>query len=74
MAELKVIAIGNSVGMILPREIASKLGVEKGDTVYTTELQDGIKLSVHDPDLEAQMVVAREMMRKWRNVLHELAK
>ena len=74
MAELKVIPVGNSLGVILPREVAVKLGVQKGDTLYTTDLQDGLKLSVHDPDIEAQMVVARELMKKWRNVLHQLAK
>ncbi len=74
MAELKVISIGNSVGLILPREMTVKLGVQKGDTLYTTEVQDGLKLSVHDPNLEAQMAVARELMKKWRSVLHELAK
>ena len=74
MAELKVIAVGNSLGVILPREIAAKLGVQKGSSLYTTELQDGIQLSAHDPDLEAQMVVAHQLMKKWYNVLHELAK
>jgi putative addiction module antidote len=72
--ELKVISVGNSLGVILPREMAAKLGVQKGDSLYTTPTQDGVKLSVHDPDMEAQLVVARELMKKWRNVLHELAK
>ena len=74
MAEMKVIAVGNSVGVILPRDVLARLGVQKGDTLYTTEMQDGLKLSAHSPDLEAQMVVARELMKKWRNVLRELAK
>ena len=72
--ELKVISVGNSLGVILPREMATKLGVQKGDSLYTTPTQDGVKLTVHDPDLETQLVVARELMKKWRNVLHELAK
>ena len=54
--------------------MAVKLGVRKGDTLYTTETQDGTNLSVHNPDLEAQMAVARELMKKWRNILHQLAK
>jgi putative addiction module antidote len=72
--ELKVISVGNSLGVILPKEMVAKLGVQKGDSLYTTPIQDGVKLSVHDPDLETQLVVARELMKKWRNVLHELAK
>ncbi len=74
MAALKLTSIGNSVGVILPKELLVKLGVQKGDTVYAVEVPDGVKLSVSDPDYEAQMEVARRLMHKWRNVLRELAK
>ncbi|MBV9749840.1 MAG: transcriptional regulator [Acetobacteraceae bacterium] len=74
MAALKLTSIGNSVGVILPKELLVKLGVQKGDTLYAVETPDGVKLSVSDPDYEAQMEVARRLMHKWRNVLHELAK
>ena len=74
MAALKLTSIGNSVGVILPKELLVKLGVQKGDTLYAVETPDGVKLSVSDPDYEAQMEVARRLMHKWRNVLRELAK
>ncbi len=74
MAEMKVIAIGNSVGVILPRELLAKLGVQKGDTLFATDVPDGVQLSVRNVDVEAQMEVARDLMRKWRNVLRELAR
>ena len=74
MAELKLTGIGNSVGVIIPKELLAKLGVQKGDTLFATETPDGLKLSVRDADFEAQMEVARGLMHKWRNVLHELAK
>lgn len=74
MAALKLTSIGNSVGVILPKEMLVKLGVQKGDTMYAVEMPDGVKLSVSDPDYEAQMEVARRLMHKWRNVLRELAK
>ena len=74
MAALKLTSIGNSVGVILPKELLVKLGVQKGDTLFTVETPDGLKLSVSDPDHEAQMEVARQLMHKWRNVLRELAK
>ena len=74
MAELKLTSIGNSVGVILPKELLTKLGVQKGDTLYATDTPDGFKLSVRDADFEAHMEVARALMHKWRNVLHELAK
>ena len=74
MTALKLTSIGNSVGVILPKDLLVKLGVQKGDTLYAVETPDGLKLSVSDPDYEAQMEVARRLMHKWRNVLHELAK
>ncbi len=74
MSALKLTQIGNSVGVILPKELLARLGVTKGDTLYTIDAPDGIKLTVSDPDFEAQMEVARGMMKKWRNVLRELAK
>ncbi len=74
MAALKLTSIGNSVGVILPKELLVKLGVQKGDTLFAVETPEGVRLSVSDPDYEAQMVVARRLMKKWRNVLAELAK
>lgn len=74
MAVLKLTAIGNSVGVILPKELLTKLGVGKGDTLHAIETEDGIRLTTADPDFEAQMEVARGLMKKWHNVLRELAK
>ncbi len=74
MTVLKLTQIGNSVGMILPKELLGKLGVGKGDTFYAVEQPDGIRLTTADPDFEAQMEVARRMMRERRAVLRELAK
>jgi putative addiction module antidote len=74
MNALKLTQIGYSVGVILPRELLSKLGVGKGDTIYAIDQPDGVRLTTADPDFEAQMEVARKVMKKWRNVLRELAK
>lgn len=74
MAALKLTSIGNSVGVILPKELLVKLGVQKGDTLFAVETPDGLRLSVSDPDYEAQMEVARRIMKKRRAVLRELAK
>ncbi len=74
MAELKLTAIGNSVGVIIPRDTLARLGLGKGDTVHAIETPDGLRLTTTDPDFEAQMQVARDQMKKWRNVLRELAK
>ena len=74
MTALKVTGVGDSIGVILPKELLLKLGVEKGDTLYAVETPDGVTLTTVDPDFETQLTEARRLMNQWRNVLRELAK
>lgn len=74
MSALKLTQIGNSVGVILPKEVLVRLKLGKGDTVYLTENPDGVTLTPNDPTFEEQINVARTIMKKRRNVLRELAK
>ena len=74
MTALKLIQIGNSVGVILPKEVLARLKLEKGDTVLVTDAANGVMLSPYSPEFEAQMVAARQVMKRRRNVLRELAK
>ena len=74
MSALKLTQIGNSVGVILPKEVLARLKVEKGDTLFASEAANGITLSTYRPEFEAQMTAARRIMKKRRAVLHELAK
>jgi putative addiction module antidote len=69
----KIIAIGNSAGIILPKEILARLNVEKGDSVFITEGSQGIRLVPFDQDFATQMEAAREVMRENRDVLQRLA-
>lgn len=69
-----VTQIGNSIGVILPKEVAARLKVKKGDSVFLTETADGYTVTPYDPEFEAQMKAARRGMAKYRNALHELAK
>jgi putative addiction module antidote len=69
-----LIQIGNSVGVILPRELLVKLGVQKGDTLFATDHPNGVSLSVRDPSFDEQIAVARRIMRERVAVLRELAK
>jgi len=71
--KLKITTIGNSAGVILPKELLARLRVDKGDELHALETPDGIKLTVYDPLLAAQMEVAERIMREDRNVLHKLA-
>jgi putative addiction module antidote len=74
MTALKLTQIGNSVGVILPREVLARLKLEKGDTVFVTESAGGINLTPYDPDLEEQLKAGREFMREFRDTFHQLAK
>ncbi|MFN3543423.1 MAG: AbrB/MazE/SpoVT family DNA-binding domain-containing protein [Thiobacillus sp.] len=74
MHALKLTQIGNSVGLILPKEILARLKLEKGDTVFVTETPDGVAVRPYDPAFAEQMDAARSIMKKRRAVLHELAK
>ena len=74
MSALKLTQIGNSVGVILPKELLTQLKVGKGDTLFWTEAANGVNLTAYNPEFEAQMTEARRIMKKRRDVLHELAK
>jgi putative addiction module antidote len=71
--KLKITSIGNSSGVILPKDLLARLRVDKGDELYALETPDGIRLTMYDPTLAAQMEVAEEVMRKRRTLLHKLA-
>lgn len=70
----KLIKIGNSVGVILPRDILAKLGLDVGDTLSISDVPGGVTISRYDPAFEQQMTAAREVMKRRRNALRELAK
>jgi len=71
--KLKITAIGNSAGVILPKELLARLRVDKGDELYALETPDGIRLTTYDPKLAAQMEVAEKIMRDRRDLLRKLA-
>lgn len=74
MLKVKVTTVGNSVGVVLPKEVLSRLHVVKGDMLCVTETPNGIELSPYDAEFEADMAAARKVMRRYRNALRELAK
>jgi putative addiction module antidote len=74
MTALKLTQIGNSVGVILPKEILARLKLEKGDMVFVTDAVGGIHLTPYSETFDHQMSEARAIMKKRRNVLRELAK
>lgn len=74
MSTLRITAIGNSAGVVLPKEALARLGVAKGDVLYLTETPDGFRLTPYDPEFAAQMDAARKVMKRRRAALRELAK
>ncbi len=74
MTTLKLTQIGNSVGVILPKEILARLKLEKGDTVFVTDTPGGVTITPYDEVFDAQLAAARRIMKQRRNVLRELAK
>ena len=71
--KLKITTVGNSAGVILPKELLARLRLEKGDELHALETPDGIRLTTYDPVLAAQMEVAEQVMREDRQLLRKLA-
>jgi putative addiction module antidote len=71
---LKLTQIGNSVGVILPKEALSRLKLSKGETLFLTETPEGYTLTPYDPALEEEIEAGRAFMREYRDTFHQLAK
>lgn len=75
MINLKIRKVGNSLGVVLPLEVVSRLHVEDGDRLFLTEAPEGgYRLTPYDPEFETQMKLAEEGMSTYRNTLHALAR
>jgi len=71
---LKLRRIGNSLGVILPREMLAELGVEEGDQLFAVRTPEGLRLTPYDPHFAAAIESGRRTMRLYRNAMRELAK
>ena len=71
---LKITRIGNSAGVVLPKEVLAHLNAEVGESLSLVTTPRGIELSPAEPDFEAQMAAAREVMARRKRALQELAK
>ena len=74
MIALKLTTVGNSVGVVLPKEVLSRLKVEKGDTLYLVETPDGFQITPYDEAFARQIRAAEKVMHDQRDVLRELAR
>jgi putative addiction module antidote len=73
-APVKVRRVGNSLGVILTKDVVESLGVAEGDELFAVRTPDGIRLTPYDPDFAQAIESTRDYMRRHRNALHELAK
>jgi putative addiction module antidote len=71
---LKITQIGNSLGVVLPKELLAKLRVGKGDTVFVSETPEGVTLTPFDPTFDEQVALGREFMNEFKDTFHALAK
>lgn len=74
MHTLKITKIGNSSGVVLPKDVLTDLNVEQGDRVFIVKADDGYKLVPYDPEFEEQLAAGKEGERAYRNALRQLAK
>jgi putative addiction module antidote len=73
--EVKLRKVGNSVGIVLPKEALAHLKLEEGDTVTVTDASEGgLRLSPHKAEVARQMEVVQDVMKRYRHTLRELAK
>jgi putative addiction module antidote len=71
---MKLIPVGNSTGVVLPKEVLARLRVDRGDQLYLTEAPDGsFRITAYDPEFARQMKLAEEIMREDRDILRVLA-
>lgn len=74
MLKLKLIRIGKSVGVILPKKVLARLSVDVGDSIVLTEEEGLFRMAAFDPEFEAGMASVHKVMKRRRNALRELAK
>jgi putative addiction module antidote len=73
--ELKLRKVGNSLGVVLPKEALAHLKVEEGQSVYLTEAPDGAyRVTSGSPEFARKMAIVDDLSRRYRNALRELAK
>lgn len=74
MLKVKLTTVGNSTGIVFPKEVMGKLNVQKGDSIYFLETPDGYEITPYDQKFIDQMELAQSIMKEDRNILKVLAK
>ena len=64
MTALKITSLGNSAGVLLPKELLAKLRVEKGDMLHVIETENGLEFTLYNPEFDAQIAVVQDIMHE----------
>jgi putative addiction module antidote len=70
---VKVTTVGNSVGIVLPKDMLARLNIQKGDTLYVTDTPEGVQLTPYNAEFDTTMKAAHDIMRRYRDTLKKLA-
>jgi putative addiction module antidote len=70
---VKITTVGNSAGIVLPKEVLSHMNVQKGDSLYLTKTPEGFLIGAYDEEFAAKMEVAERVIGKYRDALRRLA-
>jgi putative addiction module antidote len=73
MTTIKIRDVGNSLGVVLPKELIARLRVSKGDKLFVQETVDGLRLTAYDPEFQKQMEIAKMVMQEDRDALRALS-
>lgn len=74
MTTLKLTAVGTSTGLVIPKEMLTRLRVERGDSLHVVETPEGYLLTPFDPSIQTQLEAGRALMKQYRDTFKVLAK
>jgi putative addiction module antidote len=75
MTALKLISVGNSVGVVFPKDVLARLGAKKGDLLHVSEAPNGeLRLAIRSPKVQRQIELGEEIMQEYRDTFSALAK
>jgi putative addiction module antidote len=74
MHALKLRAVGTSTGLVLPKEVLTRLRAEQGQEVYAIETPNGVTLTTLDPRVKEQVALGETILERYRDVFAALAK
>lgn len=74
MRKIKLIQIGDAIGVILPKDVLARLKLAKGDTVHATDTPGGLALTPYDQSFDEQLELGRGFMGEYKDTFHALAK